>query len=71
MEVDQECTLAAQEREDHRLVNVSLQWSLKRPAANFPSCASRAGFADRAKLRLPAVRETIEQKWRATPPMPA
>ena len=26
---------------------------------------------DGAKLRLPAVREAIEQKWRATPPMPA
>ena len=71
VEVDQEDTLAVQEREDHRLVNVSLQWSLKRPAANFPSCASGAGFADLAKLRLPAVREAIEQKWRATPPMPA
>ena len=49
VEVDQEGTLAVQEREGHRLVNVSLQWSLKRPAANFPSCASRAGFARRGE----------------------
>ena len=61
--VDQEGILAVSEREDHRLVSVTLQWSLQRRAAPFPACASGAGFADRAKLRLPAVREAIEQKW--------
>ena len=56
-------TLAVQEREDHRLVSVSLQWSLQSRAAPFPSCAS-GGW-----LCRPAVREAIEQKCRATPPM--
>ena len=52
MEVDQKGTLAVQEREDHRLVNVSLQWSLQRRAAPSPSYACGAGFADPANLRL-------------------
>ena len=61
--VDQEGILAVSEREDHHLVRVTLQWSLQRRAAQFPVYASGAGFADRAKLRLPAVREATEQKW--------
>ena len=65
VEVDQEGTMA----EDHRLVSVSLQWSLQRRAAPLPSYASRASFADMAKLRLPSVCEAIEEMWRDTPPV--
>ena len=71
VEVDQEGMLAIREREDHWLVSVSLHGSLQRRVAPFPSYASEAGFADRAKLRLPAVREAVEKRWRATPPIPA
>ena len=40
VEVDQGGALAIQEREDHRLVTVSMQWSFQRRAAPFPTHAS-------------------------------
>ena len=70
VEVDQDGVLAVQEREDHRLVTVSMQWFFQRRAAPFSTHASGASFADRAKLRLSAVRDFIEQEWCNTPPMP-
>ena len=68
VEVDQDGVLAVQEREDHRLVTVSMQWSFQRRAAPFPTHASGASFADRPKLRLSAVRDFSEQEWCNTPP---
>ena len=70
VEVDQDGVLAVQEREDHGLVAVSMQWSFQRRAAPFSTHASGASFADRANLRLSAVRDFIEQEWCHTPPMP-
>ena len=69
VEVDQDDVLAIQEREDHRLVTVSMQWSFRRRAAPFPTHASGSSFADRAKLWLSAARDFIEQEWCNTPPM--
>ena len=43
VEVDQEGTLAVQEREDHRLVNVSLQWSLQKRACRPGEAATSCG----------------------------
>ena len=63
--------LAVQEREDHRLVTVSMKQSFQRRAAPFSTYASGACFSDRAKLRLPAVRDFIEQEWCNTPPLPS
>ena len=40
VEVDQDGVLAVQEREDHRLVTVLMQWSFQRRAAPFPTHAS-------------------------------
>ena len=70
VEVGRDGVLAVQEREDHRLVTVSMQWSFQRLAAPFHTHASGASFADRAKLRLSAVRDFIEQEWCNTPPLP-
>ena len=44
VEVDQDGVLAVQERDDHRLVTVSMKWSFQRRAAPFPTHASGANF---------------------------